>query len=314
MLGPAWQHPLMALHASVALLFWGSAASLSFAASPATPGVALPLHALKHRCTDPRFPRLAGAWVVGCGPGGAVDRALSIRSGRVIHLPRPLAPAGTGPGVVVGTGRRGGMFRLTESGAEEIDGTTRITEPLVAPPTTDGEHLALLSERGLQAFPATDGARSIHAARPLGWHPPALAWPWVAWVEDAGDGDADIWLRDTRERASARPLATGPGRQDRVVANEAWIAWVDEGDVVLSNLEHGGQRRFEADTGFRAPPTVWRGEACWETRGDDIDITCTDLPGIQATGHQGWPDRWGPWLLYRDGDRAWLYTAADAAE
>lgn len=299
---------------TVALLVLGSASSLSWAGSPAAPGTALPLYALKHRCTDPRFPRLAGPWVVGCGAGGTVDRALSIHSGRVIELPRGLSPAGTGPGFVVGTGRRGGLFRLTEAGAVEIPDTTRITERLVAPPATDGEHIAILSERGLQAFPVTHGARSIHPAEAMGWHAPALAWPWVAWVQDAGGGDADIWIRDVRDRASARALAAGPGRQDRVVARGSWLAWVDDGDVTVLDLESGTQRRIEAATGFRAPPAVWEGEACWETRGEDVDIACSDMPGIDGEGHQGWPDRWGPWLLYRVDDRAWLYTAADPAE
>lgn len=290
------------------------ATAVGHAASPSAPGIALPIPALDHRCADPRFPRLAGPWVVGCGPGGAVDRAVSIETGRLIRLPRPLDPAATGDGHVLGTGRAGGLFRLMESGAEEITGTARITERLLAPPATDGVHLALLSPRGLQAFPATEHARSLLPATPMGWHPPALAWPWVAWVEDAGGGDADVWIRDTGDRGSARALAAGPGRQDRVVGAGRWMAWVDDGDVVLADLRGGGQRRIDARTGFRAPPTVWEGEACWEVRGADLDVACTDLPGAGGPGHQGYPDRWGPWLLYRDGDRPMLYTTAEAPE
>jgi hypothetical protein len=297
-----------------ALLLVGSASSLSWAAGPGVPGLSIPLHALKHRCTDARFPRLAGGWVVGCGPTGDVDRALSLESGRVIELPRALSPAGTGPGFVVGAGRRGGLFALTESGAVEVPDTTRITEPLLAPPATDGTHLAVLSERGLQAFPATERARTLHEARPMGWHPPALVWPWVAWVEDAGDGDADVWVRDVRDRRAATAMAKGPARQDRVVAAGAWFAWVDDGAVVLHEPATGSTRRVPAETGFRAPPAVWQGEACWEVRAADVDIACTDLPGVSGPGHQGWPDRWGPWLLYRDGERPMLYTAPDPAE
>lgn len=294
------------------LLF--GAAGLAWAGGPGSPGVSVPLYSLDHRCTDPRFPRLAGPWAVGCGPGGRVDRALSLETGRLVELPRPLGPAGTGPAAVVGTGRRGGLFRLTQAGAVEVADALPIIEPLTAPPATDGAHIGLLSARGLQAFPATQQTRSILDANPLGWQPIALTWPWVAWVEDAGGGDSDVWIRDMRDRHTARPLANGAGRQDRVVAEGEWLAWIDVGDVVLWNPRTAATRRIETQSGFRSPPAPWNGEACWEVRGDGIDIECSDLPDVARPGHQGWPTRWAHWLLYRDGDRPMLYTAPDPTE
>ncbi|MEC8425597.1 MAG: hypothetical protein VX000_17545 [Myxococcota bacterium] len=286
----------------------------AWSGGPGSPGVAVPLYAINHRCTDSRFPRLAGPWAVGCGPGGRVDRALSLETGRLIELPRPLGSAGTGPAAVVGAGRRGGLFRLTQAGAMEVAEAPRIIEQLTAPPATDGTHIGLLSSRGLQAFPATDQTHSIFDAHPLGWQPIAMIWPWVAWVEDAGGGDADVWIRDMRERSSARPLANGTGRQDRVVAEGDWFAWIDLGDVVLWNPRTEATRRIETRTGFRSPPAPWDGEACWEVRGDGIDIECSDLPGIARPGHQGWPTRWARWMLYRDADVPMLYTAPDHTE
>lgn len=296
------------------LLALGSVASLSHASPPGAPGVSVPLHALRQPCLDPRFPRLAGPWVVGCGTSGHVDRALSLASGRLVMLPRPLARASTGPSVVFGTGAAGGWFRLEESGATENHDVARVNEGLLAPATTDGVHIALLSERGLQAYDAESSQRRLHAVQPMGWHAPALAWPWVAWVEDAGDGDPDVWIRNATKQTPARALATGPGRQDRVVGRDGWIGWIDEGDVVLLEPVSGRERRLEANTGFHSPATVWNGEACWETRGADLDIVCSDMDGISGPGHQSVPDRWGHWLLYRDGEQPMLYTAPSEAE
>ncbi len=276
------------------------------------PGVAIPLYAASAPCDDPRYPTLAGPWVVACGADGRVDRAVSLASGRVIALPGAWRAPGVGPGVVYVPGIDTTLLALTEAGPEARP-VARVTRSPVAPAAADPDHVAVLGAAGLEAFPAADRQRPVIPAHPLGWQPPALSWPWVAWVEDAGPDGADVKLRDATARGEAQTVGGGPGRQDRVVAQGDWLAWVDEGAVVVRQLSTGAERRIEVETGFRAPPALWAGEACWEVRGeeDGVDIRCTDLPGVGGPGHQGWPARWGRWLVYRDGDRVMVWTAPD---
>jgi hypothetical protein len=286
-----------------------AAAPLAFASAGA-PGLAVPLYAASNPCDDPRYPTLAGAWVLACGADGHVDRAISLSSGRELSLPAAFRSPGVGPDAVYVPDAGGGLWRLTEAGVQVVPGVSRVIEPAVAPAVTDGEHLVVASRKSLQAFPFGDRSRSVYPANPVGWQSPALAWPRVAWVEDAGPDGTDVWLRWADRRADPELLAGGPGDQGRVVAQGAWLAWVDKGDVVVHNLDTGERSEHQANTGFSAPPALWAGEVCWESRQntDGVDIECTDLPGAGGPGHQLWPSRWGPWLLYREGHRAMLYT------
>lgn len=279
-------------------------------AGPGAPGVAVPLYAASQPCDDPRYPALAGPWVVACGTDGRVDRAVSLDSGRVVDLPRAWRSPGLGPGVVYVPGVRTALLRLTESGVERLD-VVRVTREAVAPPAADPDHVVVLGADGIEAMAATAQQRRVIGASPLGWQPPALSWPWVAWVEDAGRDGADVLLRDATGSADAEAVGGGPGRQDRVVAQGDWLAWVDEGEVVVRQLSTGSERRVGHGTGFSAAPALYGGEVCWEERtpADGVDIACTDWPGADGPGHQQWPMRWDRWLLWREGDRVMLWTA-----
>lgn len=281
------------------------------AAAPGQPGAAVPLYALSDGCLDDRFPRLAGPYVVGCGKGGMVDRVLSLSTGLLWELPRALHHAGTGEAAIYAAGPEGALLQLRESGPSQVEDITVVREAPFAMPTTDGVHLAVLSVDHVQAFEAHERGRRLVETRAAGWEAPALSWPLVAWTVVDEGGDHDVMVMNAEERGQPEPLAGGPGDQRLVVSQGGRFAWVDEGDVVLTGPEGQGQERVEAHTGFRSAPTLWEGVACWENReeDEDIDLRCSDGWHLDRPGDQLSPSRWGPWLLFQEDGRAWLYTA-----
>ncbi len=289
--------------------------------SALTDGQRVPLHEVSARCDDERLPALSGAWVLGCGPGGTVDRALSLESGRLIRLSAPLPSPGWGAGLVFQPGLQGGLFALTEDGAIAVPGT-RLMERLVSPVALDGLHIAALDADHVQAFPQEAAARTLYAAHPAGWYPPALAWPFAAWVEDAGGGDEDVVQIDLSARGARTVLAGGPGHQRHVVGSGAWLAWVEPEAVVVRDTRDGAERRIPAKTGFSAPPSLWEDIVCFETRAVGgavggievgievgIDVRCSDGLSAGGPGDQRWPSRWSRWLIYREGETVYLRTA-----
>ncbi len=271
--------------------------------------MAVPLHALRERCADPRYPALAGPWAVGCGPDGLVDRAVNLETGALVELPVD----GRSPALAEGEllfvtreGTRRVRLGVGEDGAE----LSRYPFPLVAPPAYDGEHLALLAEDHVQVGSPEERAGRRWDARPAGWYPPALAWPWVAWVEDAGPDGEDIRAVDTSRAAEPLSLAHGPGYERHVVGSGPFLAWVEDEHVVILDTRDLGRHAIPARAGFSAPISLWRDVACWERRdGADLDVVCSDGLRAEGPGHQEAPSRFGPWLLYRAAGQVWLLTA-----
>lgn len=299
MAGGGW--PVAALAWSLALLS-GPARALG------QPGVAVPLHALEHRCLDPRYPALAGPWAVGCGPGGLVDRAVNLESGALVELGvEGRSPALAEGAVLFVTPTTTILVRLERP--EERATLSRSPLTLVAPPAFDGERLALVGED--QVLLGAPGERLSRRweARPAGWYPPALAGAWVAWVE-GGDGGEDVYAVDTSRAEGPRALAGGSGYQRHVVGSGTTLAWVEDEAVALMDTRTQELRRLPAKTGFSAPISLWGEVVCWEERGGaDLDLRCSDGLVAGGPGHQEAPSRWGPWLLYRSGGRVWLLTA-----
>lgn len=281
------------------------------AAAPGVPGAAVPLYALSRGCQDDRFPRLAGPYVVGCGKGGRVDRILSLETGELFELDEGLSHAGTGEAALYAPGAAGGLWRLTRQGPVRAEGVTVVRERPLGMPATDGVHLAVLTGPHLQAFSASSPARRLVETRAAGWEAPALSWPGVAWtvVDEAGDHDVH-WLPEAGQ-GQPEALAAGPGDQRLVVAQGGWLAWVDEGEVVLHEVDSGARQRLPARTGFNGPPALWQGVACWESREEDgdIDLRCSDGRHLDRPGDQLWPSLWGPWLLFQEEGKTWLLTA-----
>jgi len=274
------------------------------------PGVAVPVGALAHRCLDLRYPALAGPWAVGCGPSGEVDRAVNVETGAVVLLPHAFASPALAPGVVYAPGGDGALVSLDGGAATEAETPVRIRRELVAPAATDGAHMALLTADRVEIGGVSDPARRSSPAHPAGWYPPALSWPWVAWVEDAGDGHEAVWGWNSSSNAPAHLLAAGGGHARHVVGSGRFMGWVEERAVVVMDTASGAQTRYPAVTGFSAPPTLWQDVVCWETReAGDVDIRCSDGLRADGAGDQESPSRYQQWLLYRVGDQVWLRTA-----
>ncbi len=274
------------------------------------PGVAVPVHALQHSCIDPRYPALAGPWAVGCGPDGLVDRAVNLVSGALVELPTSGRSPALADGALLFVDPRGSrLVRLSEPGAPVVE-QTRFPVPLVAPPAYDGEHLALLAEDHVQVGAPDQRTSRRWDANPSGWYPPALAWPWVAWVEDAGADGEDVRAVNTARAEAPLSLARGPGYERHVVGSGPFLAWVEEDAVIILDTRDGARHAIPAEAGFSAPLSLWQDIVCWERRdGRDLDIRCSDGLVAEGPGHQEAPSRHDRWLLYRAEGQVWLKTA-----
>jgi len=312
--------------AAAALLFMAGTRAPAVGATLGRPGVAVPLYVLDGACADRRFPQMAGAWALGCVRGGQVDRAVRVTDGREVTISPPLDPrftavsAGIGPGsaVLVEVAHRTRVVDLDARGAVDRSSATRLPSVPVAPPATSATHFAAILEDQVEALAHDQRVRHPFRTAASGWYAPALAWPIVAWVERTADGDENVWMRVFEPPEPARPLAQGPGFQRHVVSDGRSLAWVEPGGIHLWDPPTDTHRTLPADTGFHAPPTLSEGVVCWEERRPpsgqtesraDIDIVCSDGLRAEGPGHQLYPSRSGPWLLYRSDEHTWLLTA-----
>lgn len=313
--------------APAALLVWAwGGLQSAMAATPGTPGVAVPLYALDGTCADRRFPRLAGDWAIGCDKGGMLDHAIHLLDGRSIRIDPPLDPRHTavsaGPtdssAVLVEVADRTRVVDLRVTGATDRTEVTRLPAAPIAPPTTTARHFAALLPDRVEALAHNTRVRPTFAASPVAWYPPALAWPHVAWVERNAQQRETVWVVQTHPPADPHPILESTHHQRHVVSDGTTFVWVDGGQLRTWNPETDQQQVIPAATGFHAPPTISGGVVCWEERRDppgsarpraDIDILCTDGLSAAGPGDQLFPSRSGPWLLYRSAGHTWLRTA-----
>jgi hypothetical protein len=270
------------------------------------PGISVPVYALDHVCRDARFPALAGEWAVGCGASGMVDRAVHLPTGTVIALPVPAARPGLAPGFLYNPGPGGGLFRLTPSSAVPVATDARLVrdEP-IAPPATDGVHVAVATRD--RVFVSTPDASSSPSWEVdlQGWDGVALAWPWVAWVDDA----LQIVAVDAEVRSPPVVWSSGGSRARHVVSDGVRFAWVEDGALVLYRPGTGDRERIDTLTGFHAPPTLSGDRVCYEERvpAGGVQVRCNDGTVV---GSATWPSLSGAHLLYRKGDDPWLLVLA----
>lgn len=237
-------------------------------------------------------------------------QAERLTDGLEVELAQPETLVGVAPGLV-GAVNPGLVWRLPDP--MPTPGERRPLIEVVAAPAYDGAHLTIAAEDRISVFTRGDPVLRSREAAPLPWFPPAQSWPTVLWV-DGRDQDTtglDLWRWDT-DAGPPRPWVTRPGDQRHVVAADGWAAWLDDEGVWLERLADGARWLHRAEVGFRAPPSLWHGVVCWEERADgEIDVACSDGLRVDSDSDQGWPSRWGPWLLYRQGDDAWLATARE---
>ena len=272
------------------------------------PGLALPLYAHDEPCADPRFPAVAGGWLFSCDAQGRVAQALRLDDGHAVALPVAVEQPAVGPGCIYVPGVNGGLWRLGDGAPEAVGAVALVVEPLAAPPVTDCAHIALLTDNAVQAFAVGDRVRRSVEARPAGWYPPALAWPWVAWIEAPRPGERVLMAYNV-ESGERR---AGPGVQGarHVIGRDGLFAWADDAQLWLWEPMSQAARATPAEAGFSAPLSLDRGVICYEERqAGHLDLRCTDGLAVQGPGHQRAPQRSGDRLLYREDDRLMLYTA-----
>lgn len=267
-----------------------------------------PLPWLDGPCDDPRYPVLDGAWVVGCGSSGDVDRALNLDTGERVELSRGLEAPAIGGGVLYVAGTRGGLWRLPEP--EPDHEMVRIPVTGHAPPATDGVHVVVVTDHDLQTLEIGQRNRYHTEGTPAPWYPPAVSTGWLAWVDvgaqDARGEDVLAYDRETRE---VRELAVGPLDERHVALSGDHAAWIDDEGVTIQHLRTGEQQRVSSDPRPARRLSLDGDVACWEHwNGTDVDVWCSDGVLVDGDGDQRSPSRVGDRVLYVDAERTFLAT------
>ena len=260
----------------------------------------------RYPCSDERYPALAGPWVAVCGPSGDVDRVISLLDQREFPLPVAHASPALADSVIYVPGMAGGTWTLTEAGPLAVDEPGRVARVPAAPPTTDGDHFALLGDVALEVWTSGERSHKTWTTIARGWQAPALAWPWVAWVAD-GPAGGQVWAIDVRQTNPA-PLSapTADARHPAGAGSRLW--WVEDGVLVAWDSTTQARQVVDAGpTGFSAPLSAWGEVVCWEERGrDGVDARCSDGLTASGPGDQRWPSRYDRWLLFREDGRTRL--------
>jgi hypothetical protein len=266
----------------------------------------VPVYALDHLCRDARFPALAGEWAIGCGATGLVDRAVHLPTGTVIELPVANARPGIAPGFLYVPGPGGALFQLTATSALKLVVDARVVrDDVIAPPAIDGVHVAIATrDRVYVAKPDASEWPSWQVDL-QGWDGLALAWPWVAWVDDA----LQVVAVDAEMRSRPAVWSSPGARARHVVSDGARFAWVEDGALVLFRPGTDERERIETRTGFHAPPTLSGDRVCYEERvpAGGVQVRCNDGTVVDSAT---WPSLSGDRLLYRKGDHPWLLVLA----
>lgn len=264
-----------------------------------------PLTESRGTCFDPRFPTLTGSWVLGC-ENGLVAQAWNVESGAVQTLEPAQRSPGVGSGVAFWPGV--GVWRLDEGGF--VASKPHQVSP-IGPVVGDGEGFVLTTQDAVMWGGLTDGQRFREPAEPASWYAPALADDGPVWVDrrEAPLTGLDLYrLVD----GQVRVLVRAPGDQRHVAASGPWIAWVEDGYVVVQDTRVGERRRYAAAAHTASGLSLWGPVACWEQwNGEDIDAVCSDGLVAGGAGHQRRPARSGPWLFYVDEGRPMLATARE---
>lgn len=262
--------------------------------------LALPLYALDAACADPRFPRVVGEWAVGCGPTGAVDRAVHLPSRRTVTLPTALTHPCADDRQLWAPGQPDARVLLGPV-EPSLAPAPRLTSP-AGPCGISGDRVAVQDAEGLRVGDA-EGPWTRLDTVPYGGAPLAVTQELVAWVAAIGDGQPQVWCW----AGAAAPQPLGAVGSRHVIAAAGRLAWVEPTAVVIWDPTTQVAHRSPAQTGFSAGLGFDGEVACWEERGaHDVDLRCSDGRRITGPGHQRGPSVSGRYLLYNNNGHVFL--------
>ena len=255
-------------------------------------------------CQDRRYPALAGAFVIECGPGGDPDRVLDLSTGTITVLEQPADVYAQSDGQLYALGAESHLWTLplATPTAEQ-----RVVDA-VTPPVLVDDRVAYGSRAKLSTTSAGSKVRYDHPASPAPWFAPAIAGPWTVWAE-VHDGDFDLMgLQGKQNEASL--FAGGPGGQFHVVGDRTRLAWVDRGQIVVvdTELETRFVTQANLEAGAESGPALSGWRTCWEDR--EAVIQCRGEAYVKSIPGRA-PSLFGPLLLVQTDDGAMLYIDRD---
>ena len=250
----------------------------------------VPLHQIQTGCDDPRHPAIYNKWMSSCGPDGSVSQLVHLESDLNVDLPNGLNEW-VSVQFWVG-GLQGGLWM-----AGELDEQFRLSLPVRSPATVSDRYAVGLGESEVWIKSIKSQSIVSVKASPKPWQSPALLDEQVAWVNDDGQGGADIWKWSQEE--GAIPLATGPSWQHGVVSFSRHWAWLEPDHVVIYNVETATVRKINAKVVDGL--TVFEDGVCWSALNQqDLDVYCSDGFSLERAGHQRWPYRSDGVLIFRE--------------
>lgn len=278
----------------------------------------------RHGCLDERFPAIAGAWVVGCGPEGSVDVAVHVERGvqaRLLQGVRSPALASDGSARLFAPGV--GVWSLPDAPVSDVTVPPEAGWP-IAPlgrllgAAFDGERAAITTPDTVDLYARGTTARQVSTAVPLGEvvlaHAPEGAR--AVWTESRQDNAVTVMSRGDDARRTH--VDFGAPVRGFLAAGGRWLhAVTHDGNVVTMDTLTGEGWHTPADTGFLHPPSAWGPVTCWEDRASlragrgDLHVRCSDGVDLARPTRPASPSRSGPWLVFRESGHVRLGTLAE---
>jgi hypothetical protein len=258
--------------------------------------IPLPLHGLHYPCSNPRFPTVLDTMVLGCGPDGSVDRMMSLHDQKIVDLPEKNNWS-TGE-VLFRTGSPGGIWDPTSK---------RWVSDRILVQNAVGRSqfglIAVLGETEILLREKDERIQYQRAAKPIGWHPPAITNNVVAWIEGLEqDAKIVIWHWQEGDKittiSSISPLY--------LYSDESRLVWNEPNRIRIYNTET--KQSDEIEVSNIQGLTVDSNLICWsEWVEKDLDIRCDDGFHLRREGNQEWPQLHATGLYFREnGVLMWL--------
>jgi hypothetical protein len=270
--------------------------------------IAVPVPWVSGECSDERFPKISGDWIVGCRGRGTITRAWNLRGRFGVQF----EPMGRHPalfdGLVVDfeSGLAVDLNMESCSSPDESSCTATQIQPfrtdVVGPFHMNGEMVSVSVREGLYFFEYGSNQRELLPSNPASWYPPAAGAGWVAWTEPSSVSGVErgmFWSLQT-----VAPLEIGNSEENvrHLTSSGDYLAWIEDSSVVIAQVRDGliaSEERTDSDAHSSSGLSLSGGVACWEAWGDGIDIECSDGRRLGGEGNQRYPSHSDDWLVYR---------------